>query len=111
MFAGEVNRRDCRANAGVVVDGAVFDGDVEIYADKDALAFEVQVLDRKLRHFGGFVYQDLRLFGCVLSGARLVSVSVTSWIILTQGKKRSTKPHEIALRKSEGQLQTFRGDV
>src|SRR5260370_32626256 len=44
---------DCRnrgADARVVFGVAVFDGDVEIDTDENALAFEIKILDGKLWH-------------------------------------------------------------
>src|SRR6266566_8446165 len=54
MFGGVLDCRNRGADAGVVFDLTVFDGNVEVNADKDALALEINILDGKLWHCSVF---------------------------------------------------------
>jgi len=45
MFSRVFNCGNCRANARVVVDLAVFDRDVEIDANEDAPSFKIEISD------------------------------------------------------------------
>src|SRR5713226_4385852 len=85
------------ADAGVVFDLAVFDGNVEVNADEDALAFEINVLDGKLWHCSVLSRAVLRRIGCGLSNALLRGVSREFVDRPTATEKRSTNPHEIEL--------------
>src|SRR5258707_538172 len=50
VFDCVLDGRDRGVDARVIFDLAVFDGNVEINADEDALALEINILDGKLRH-------------------------------------------------------------
>ena len=48
MFSRVFNCGNCRANARIVVDLAVFDRDVEIDANEDAPSFKIEISDLEL---------------------------------------------------------------
>ncbi len=50
MFGCVLDGRNRGADPGVVFHLAVFDGNVEVNADEDALALEIKILDGKLWH-------------------------------------------------------------
>jgi hypothetical protein len=52
----EAERGECFANARVVGDDPVFERDVEVHTDENALAAEFEVVDGELIH--GFVTRD-----------------------------------------------------
>src|SRR5207245_10994144 len=47
---GEPERRNGFANAGVVSDNGILEGDVEVHADEDTLALEIEIVDGGLVH-------------------------------------------------------------
>src|SRR6266702_183403 len=47
---GEPERRNGFANAGVVGDDGILEGDVEVHADEDTLALEIEIVDGELVH-------------------------------------------------------------
>src|SRR6266567_1725433 len=47
---GEPKRRKGFANAGVVGDDGILEGDVEVHADEDTLALEIEIVDGELVH-------------------------------------------------------------
>src|SRR5262245_28272895 len=57
FFRGVVDGRNRSANARIIINHSVFDRNIEVDADEDALAGEVEIFNRKLVH-GQF--SDLR---------------------------------------------------
>ena len=47
---GEPKRRKGLANAGVVGDDGILERDVEVHADEDTLALEIEIVDGELVH-------------------------------------------------------------
>src|SRR5712691_11249880 len=89
MFGCVLDGRNRGADPGVVFDLAVFDGNVEVNADEDALAFEINVLDGKLWHCS--VLFCLGLFCDELDADYpllcFVVFRVNSWIVRPLPKK------------------------
>ena len=50
LLNGEAERGQCLANAGIVGDDAVFQGNVEVHANENAFAPEIQVVDGEFIH-------------------------------------------------------------
>ncbi len=88
VFGGVVNGGNRGANAGVVVDFAVFDGDVEIYADEDALAFEIKILDGELGHCR-FSIADCQLDCCLTPTWARHEPSLTVGLLPRHGRRPS----------------------
>ncbi len=107
MVNGIVDCGKCGANACVVFDLTVFDGNVEVNANEDALALEINILDGKLWHCSVFALRSLRRIGCELSDALFRGVSCEFVYRQTATEKRSTNSHEIELRIREKHYSPF----
>src|SRR5438128_10111959 len=80
MFRSVVNRGDGGANACVVVNFSVFDGNVEVDANENAFALKLNISNRKLLH------KQFR---------------VIAWSCFSVAAKRTTKTHKQRLRAED----------
>ena len=72
MFGRVIDRRQRRANARIVVNSAVFDGNVEIDSNEDAFAGKFQIPDGELGH--RYLHQMVSLPSVSLQHAMLKTI-------------------------------------